>query len=88
MTAAASPDKHIAAARRRVAHLEALAAACDTADARIRDAAEKRLAALEDTIAKARRQALTSPEAAETFQRLIRERARLLAIMERPGGAE
>jgi len=36
-TADALPDKHIAAARRRVAHLEALAAACDTANARIRD---------------------------------------------------
>ena len=52
-------QRHIEAARRRVAHLGALSAATDAAERRILDAAQQRLAQVEADLAKLAPRAIT-----------------------------
>lgn len=74
-------QKHIEAARRRVAHLAALSDATTAADRRIRDAAHKRLEAVEADLAKVAPRALMHDGAAERHAALVKERARLLTVI-------
>ncbi len=68
--------RHIAAARRRVAHLEGLAAGCDAAERKILEAAEARAEALDEELSRARRRAGLDPRAARRVEELTAERAR------------
>lgn len=77
-------QRHIDAARRRLAHLAMLERRTAEADARIRQAAEQRLAQVEADLAKARRRALLHDGAADALLNLTTERARLLHILSQP----
>lgn len=85
MAAPATQDRHIEAARRRVAHLHALDHATTAAERRILDAAEKRLAVVEAEITQARRRALVHDGAADRYMELTEERGRLLEVIRRAG---
>lgn len=83
MAAPVTPDRHIEAARRRVAHLHALDHATQAAEQRIRDAALKRLEAVEADLAKLRPRALLHDDAAARLAELTAERGRLLEVIRR-----
>jgi hypothetical protein len=71
----------MAAARRRVAHLEAMSRATDAAEAKIAEAAEKRLAEVDAEIAKARPRAMLHDGAAEHLETLTTERGHLQRVI-------
>jgi len=73
----------MAAARRRLGHLAGLEAATATAERKILEAAEKRLAQVEEDLAKARRRALLHDGAATATIELTSERARLREVIRR-----
>lgn len=75
-----SPDPsapHIAAARRRLAHLSGLRARTAAAEARILDAARARLDAVDADLVRLRPRVNTDPHAAERYQALVLERGQL-----------
>lgn len=76
-------QKHIDAARQRVAHLAALEHASAEADKRIAEAATKRLEAVEAEIAKARPHALTHDDAGSRYTDLVTERGHLMEVLRR-----
>lgn len=74
-------DKHIDAARRRLAHLQGLSDQTHGTEKRIRDAAADRLGHVEESIAKLRPRVHTDPQAAEKYQALIAERGTLETVL-------
>ncbi|RVT91433.1 hypothetical protein EOD42_22520 [Rhodovarius crocodyli] len=83
MERAPSPDQHMAAARRRLGHLAALDSSTDEAERKIRDAAMKRLAVVDEDLAKARPRAILHDGAGDAYLALTSERARLLNVIDR-----
>ena len=78
-------QKHIDAARQRLAHLAAMAHGTAEAEKRIAEAATQRLATVEAGIARARPKALTDDRAGESYTALIQERAHLHEVRRRAG---
>ena len=76
-------QKHIDAARQRVAHLAALERASDEADKRIAKAATERLETVEAEIAKVRPSALIHDDAGTRYTELVTERGHLLEVLRR-----
>ena len=76
-----SAADHIAAAKRRLAHLAGLRARTDEADRRIRAAAEERHAAVLADIGRLRGRAGFDPAAADAYQRLTIERGQLEQVI-------
>ena len=87
MPARPSQDMHIAAARRRLAHLAGLEAGTEAAERKILESAEARLVTVEDDLAKARRRALLADGPADRYLALTQERARLLDVIKRSRSA-
>lgn len=74
-------QKHIEAARRRVAHLAAMSDATADAERQIRDAAQTRLETVEAELAKVTPRAILHDGAAEQHATLLKERARLHTVI-------
>ncbi|MDU7523501.1 MAG: hypothetical protein E7K72_19305 [Roseomonas mucosa] len=77
MEKARSPDRHIAAARQRLSHLQGIAGRTAAAERRILDLAEKRHAEVLADLARLRPRVNLDPDAAEQYQRLTMERGQL-----------
>ena len=84
---AATPDKRMAGARRRLVHLHGLAAKTDAAERSILAAAEDRHAEVLADIASLAPRALTDPAAADRHQRAVLERGQLEAVIARARAA-
>lgn len=80
-TATAQLDQHIAAARRRLAHIGGIARRTDDTERAIRAAAEERLATVTGDLARLKPRALTDADAGEAYQRLVLERGQLLRVI-------
>lgn len=86
-TARPLPDMHIAAARRRLAHLSGLEAGTEAAEQKIRDAAHARLEVVDAELAQARRGAMLHDRPAARYIELTEERGRLLETINRANAA-
>ncbi len=74
-------DRHIAAAKTRLAHLGGLAAKAHAAEQRILEAAESRLSDVEADIAKIRPRAIADQQAGDEYQALTLERGQLATVI-------
>lgn len=81
MSAAPSPDRHIDAARRRLAHLGGVAARTSDTERRILAAAEERLGVVDKTLASLRPRTLTDPAAGDRYRDLTTERGQLVTVI-------
>ena len=78
-------DRHIDAARRRLAHLGGLAGKTDAAERRILAAAQERLAIVQADLAKLKVRAIADNAAGEQYTSLIQEAGQLRLVI---AGAE
>ena len=83
MSTPAPADRHIEAAKRRLAHLGALSARTVETERKILAAAEDRLAAVEADRASLRSRALIDPAAADRYQALTLERGQIETVIGR-----
>ncbi len=74
-------DKHLDAARARLAHLGGLAARTEQAEKKILEAAQSRLEAVDADLAKLRPRVLLDPETGKQYQSLTMERGQLQTVI-------
>jgi hypothetical protein len=78
----ASPlTEHISGARKRLAHLSGLADKSEQAERAIRDAAQKRLAAVETDMRKLQPRVVTDDDAGKQFAALLTEKGQLMIVI-------
>jgi hypothetical protein len=81
MPMTATPDRHISAAKTRLAHLAGLSSKTASAERAILTAAEHRLAAVEKEAAAVAGRVLTDMDAADRYTALVQERGRLRLVI-------
>lgn len=83
MDAKALPDRHIDAAKRRLAHLGGLSARTEATERRILDAAQARIEAVEADLNALKGRALVDDEAADRYRALTFEHGQLDMVIAR-----
>lgn len=78
-----SPDQHLAAAKRRLVHLEGLSQKTEETERRILAAAEDRLAAVSADLEKLRPRVNLDQAAADQYRELTLERGKLSTVIAR-----
>lgn len=75
------PDRQIAAASRRLQHLEKLGEKTKLAESAIATGAKARLEAVQDDLSKLKARALTDAKVAQQYADLIKERGQLNVVI-------
>lgn len=83
MTSPTSPDRHIDAAKQRLAHLGGLSERTEAAERKILDAAEDRLTTIDADLAKLRPRVNLDDAAGDQYQALTLERGQCVLVIER-----
>lgn len=83
MTSQTSPDRHIDAAKQRLAHLAGLSERTEAAERKILESAEDRLTAIDADLGKLRPRVNLDDAAGDQYQELTLERGQCVLVIER-----